>query len=82
MTSISVKLTCSFCLLQDEAAINTLELEVLPPYTDITQVTFAGSPYFHAELPTGEQVYVKTKQHFPLQFGRCVCKYFTFQCLH
>ncbi|XP_026320616.1 CWF19-like protein 1 [Hyposmocoma kahamanoa] len=57
---------------QDEAGINSLELEVLPPYTDIMQVTFAGSPYFHAELPTGEQIYIKTKQYFPLQFGRDV----------
>ncbi|XP_045523279.1 CWF19-like protein 1 [Pieris brassicae] len=57
---------------QDEAGINRIELEVLPPYTEISQVALPGSPYFHAELPSGEHVYAKPKQHFPLQFGRDV----------
>ncbi|CAG4946990.1 unnamed protein product [Colias eurytheme] len=57
---------------QDEAGINRIELEVLPPYTEIAQVTLPGAPYFHAELPSGDQIYAKTKQHFPLQFGRDV----------
>ncbi|KAI5630681.1 CWF19-like protein 1 [Phthorimaea operculella] len=59
-------------LFQDEAGIHKLQLETLPPFTDIAQVTFAGSPYFHAELPTGDQIFVKCKQNFPLQFGRDV----------
>ncbi|CAG9564051.1 unnamed protein product [Danaus chrysippus] len=57
---------------QDEAGINSIQLEVLPPYTDIAQVSLPGAPYFHAELPSGEQIYAKTRQHFPLQFGRDV----------
>ncbi|XP_073953770.1 CWF19-like protein 1 isoform X2 [Choristoneura fumiferana] len=57
---------------QDEAGIHSVQIEVLPPYSDIKQVTLPGAPYFHAELPSGEQIFAKTKQHFPLQFGRDV----------
>ncbi|GBP64251.1 CWF19-like protein 1 [Eumeta japonica] len=57
---------------QDEAGINSIQLEVLPPYADIAQVALPGSPYFHAELPSGEQLFAKTKHTFPLQFGRDV----------
>ncbi|CAH2042361.1 unnamed protein product, partial [Iphiclides podalirius] len=57
---------------QDEAGINSVQIEVLPPFADIAQVVLPGSPYFHAELPTGDQIFAKTKQHFPLQFGRDV----------
>lgn len=57
---------------QDEAGIASIQMEVLPPYSEIRQVTLPGAPYFHAELPSGEQIYAKTKQHFPLQFGRDV----------
>ncbi|XP_050674413.1 CWF19-like protein 1 isoform X2 [Leptidea sinapis] len=56
---------------QDEAGINRIELEVLPPFTEIAQVSLPGAPYFHAELPS-DQIYAKTRQHFPLQFGRDV----------
>ncbi|XP_063894246.1 CWF19-like protein 1 [Helicoverpa armigera] len=59
-------------IFQDEAGINSIQMEVLPPYTDIRQVTLPGAPYFHAELPSGDQIYAKTKQHFPLHFGRDV----------
>ncbi|VVC97973.1 unnamed protein product [Leptidea sinapis] len=45
--------------------------EVLPPFTEIAQVSLPGAPYFHAELPS-DQIYAKTRQHFPLQFGRDV----------
>ncbi|CAH0724407.1 unnamed protein product, partial [Brenthis ino] len=57
---------------QDEAGINSIEMEALPPYSDIAQVALPGAPYFHAELPSGDQIFAKTKQHFPLQFGRDV----------
>ncbi|KAL0820447.1 hypothetical protein ABMA28_006320 [Loxostege sticticalis] len=57
---------------QDEAGINSIQLEVLPPYADISQVALPGAPYFHAELPSGDQIFARTKQHFPLQFGRDV----------
>ncbi|XP_049876735.1 CWF19-like protein 1 [Pectinophora gossypiella] len=72
---VPVPRNCSDQLLevfQDEAGINSLQFEVLPPFTDLAQVTFAGSVYFHAELPSGEQIYVKPKRGFPLQFGRDV----------
>ncbi|CAH0590315.1 unnamed protein product [Chrysodeixis includens] len=59
-------------IFQDEAGINSIQIEVLPPYTDIRQVSLPGAPYFHAELPSGEQIYARTKQHFPLHFGRDV----------
>ncbi|XP_068620334.1 CWF19-like protein 1 isoform X2 [Battus philenor] len=57
---------------KDEAGINSIQIEVLPPYADIAQVVLPGSPYFHAELPSGDQIFAKTKQYFPLQFGRDV----------
>ncbi|XP_031765667.1 CWF19-like protein 1 [Galleria mellonella] len=72
---VPVSRACSSQVLevfQDEAGINSIQMEVLPPYTEIEQVMLPGAPYFHAELPSGEQVYAKTKQHFPLQFGRDV----------
>ncbi|XP_072942525.1 CWF19-like protein 1 [Epargyreus clarus] len=57
---------------QDEAGINRIQLEVLPPFSELAQVILPGSPYFHAELPSGDQIYAKTKGSFPLQFGRDV----------
>ncbi|CAB3228856.1 unnamed protein product [Arctia plantaginis] len=57
---------------QDEAGINSIQIEVLPHFADIRQVSLPGAPYFHAELPSGEQLYARTKQHFPLHFGRDV----------
>lgn len=59
-------------ILKDEAGICSIQMEVMPPYTDLKQVTLPGAPYFHAELPSGEQIFAKTKQHFPLQFGRYI----------
>ncbi|XP_063539407.1 CWF19-like protein 1 [Cydia strobilella] len=55
---------------QDEAGINSVQIEVLPPYSEMSQVTMPGMPYFHAELPSGEQLFANTKPNFPLQFGR------------
>ncbi|XP_041984453.1 CWF19-like protein 1 [Aricia agestis] len=57
---------------QDEAGINSINLELLPPYADIAQTALPGAPYFTAELPTGELLYTRPKQHFPLQFARDV----------
>lgn len=65
-----VIIKCIWCSFQDEAGINSIEMEALPPYSDIAQVALPGAPYFHAELPSGDQIFAKTKQHFPLQFGR------------
>ncbi|XP_030026506.2 CWF19-like protein 1 [Manduca sexta] len=62
-------------IFKDEAGINTVQLEVLPPYSDVRQVALPGTPYFHAELPTGDQIFARTQQHFPLQFGRDVLSY-------
>lgn len=59
-------------IFQDEAGINKIPLEVLPPYTDIRQMMFPGAPYFHAELPNGDQIFAKPKQNFPIHFGRDV----------
>ncbi|XP_075981024.1 CWF19-like protein 1 [Anticarsia gemmatalis] len=72
---VPVPIACSKEILevfQDEAGINSIQLEVLPPYTDITQVALPGAPYFHAELPSGDQVYARPKPHFPIHFGRDV----------
>ncbi|XP_064073797.1 CWF19-like protein 1 isoform X2 [Vanessa tameamea] len=72
---VPVPPACSDQLLevfQDEAGLHSVSLEVLPPYTRVSQVALAGAPYFHAELPTADQLYVRTRQHFPLQFGRDV----------
>ena len=60
----------NYIQLQDEAGINSIELEVLPPYSEIAQIALPGAPYFHAEMPSGDQIMAKTRQHFPLQFGR------------
>lgn len=57
---------------KDEAALNRVAIEELPPYADLAQVAILGAPYFHAELPSGEQLFAKTKNNFPLQFGRDV----------
>ncbi|KAH9632610.1 hypothetical protein HF086_001853 [Spodoptera exigua] len=59
-------------IFQDEAGINKIPLEVLPPYTDIRQMMLPGAPYFHAELPNGDQIFAKPKQNFPIHFGRDV----------
>ncbi|XP_053614900.1 CWF19-like protein 1 homolog [Plodia interpunctella] len=57
---------------QDEAGINSIQLEVLPPFAQLAQLALPGAPYFHAELPSGEQIYARPHKHFPLQFGRDV----------
>ncbi|KAG7301431.1 hypothetical protein JYU34_014378 [Plutella xylostella] len=59
-------------LFQDEAGINSIQLEVLPPYADVAQAALPGAPYFHAELPTGDQLFARARANFPLQFGRDV----------
>lgn len=73
--SVPVPKSCESEILevfQDEAGINSINVEVLPPYADLRQVTMPGAPYFHAELPSGDQIYTRPKQHFPLHFGRDV----------
>lgn len=57
---------------QDEAGIQGVQLDTLPPYSDICQIIAPGTPYFHTELPTGDQLFARTKHTFPLQFGRDV----------
>ncbi|CAB3387551.1 Hypothetical predicted protein [Cloeon dipterum] len=47
-----------------------LQLSELPDHADLSQVAPAGTPYFHVELPNGEELYMTAKKNFPLQFGR------------
>lgn len=55
---------------QDMAESNAIELDEIPKLSDISQIAPPGSPYFYAELPTGEKLYHRVKKNFPLQFGR------------
>lgn len=55
---------------QDMAESNTIELDEIPKHSDISQIAAPGTPYFYAELPTGEKLYHRVKKNFPLQFGR------------
>lgn len=54
----------------DMAESNTIELDEIPKLSDISQIAPPGTPYFYAELPTGEKLYHRVKKNFPLQFGR------------
>lgn len=60
-----VKLTFQEC-----AEEQGLELTELPEHADLSQVAPPGCPYFHVELPGGEQLFMKARRDFPLQFGR------------
>lgn len=47
-----------------------IELQELPKFTDIREVIPPDTPYFYAELPTGERLLHRIREKFPLQFGR------------
>lgn len=49
---------------------NGIELDEIPKLSDIAQVAPPGTPFFYAELPSGEKLYHRVKKNFPLQFGR------------
>lgn len=55
---------------QDMAESNAIELDEIPKLSDLSQIAPPGTPYFYAELPTGEKLYHRVKKNFPLQFGR------------
>ncbi len=49
-----------------------IDLQEVPPLTDLKQVLKAGIPYFWVELPTGERLLhrINGGGGFPLQLGR------------
>lgn len=47
-----------------------VELQEVPPLTDLRQVLKAGQPYFWVELPTGERLLHRISTSFPIQLGR------------
>ncbi|XP_059486159.1 CWF19-like protein 1 [Neocloeon triangulifer] len=55
---------------QECAEEKGLHLTELPDHSDLSQVAPSGTPYFHVELPSGDQLYMTAKKNFPLQFGR------------
>jgi len=56
--------------MQECAEEKGMQLSELPDHADLSQVAPSGTPYFHVELPSGEQLYMTAKKNFPLQFGR------------
>ncbi|KAG7163471.1 CWF19-like protein 1-like [Homarus americanus] len=54
----------------DVAESNGIEVDEIPKLSDISQVAPSGTPFFYAELPTGEKLYHRVRKNFPLQFGR------------
>ncbi|XP_063242249.1 CWF19-like protein 1 [Bacillus rossius redtenbacheri] len=55
---------------QESAEAQGFELDELPPHSKLDQIAPPGTPYFYAELPTGEKLFHRVKKNFPLQFGR------------
>ncbi|XP_067110297.1 CWF19-like protein 1 [Osmerus mordax] len=47
-----------------------IEMMEIPEHTDLKQIAPPGTPYFYAELDSGEKLYHRIQKHFPLQFGR------------
>ncbi|XP_071515989.1 CWF19-like protein 1 [Panulirus ornatus] len=54
----------------DVGQSNGIEVDEIPKLSDISQVAPSGTPFFYAELPTGEKLYHRVRKNFPLQFGR------------
>ncbi|KAK4323675.1 hypothetical protein Pmani_005646 [Petrolisthes manimaculis] len=54
----------------DLAESHSIELDEIPKMSNISQIAQPGTPFFYAELPTGEKLYHRIKKNFPLQFGR------------
>lgn len=55
---------------QDFALEETLDLNEIPKHSDLKQIVRLESPYFFAEVPTGEKLLCRISKFFPLQFGR------------
>lgn len=59
------------CLwLQENAEQDGLQLVELPHHTKLSQVAPPQTPYFYVELPSGDKLYHRVTNNFPLQFGR------------
>ncbi|KAM9311060.1 LOW QUALITY PROTEIN: CWF19-like protein 1 [Gastrophryne carolinensis] len=72
---VPLPLTC--CATEDikesfivQAQEQNIELLEIPQHTDIKQIVQPGTPYFYAELDSGEKLFHRIKKNFPLQFGR------------
>ncbi|KZS05856.1 CWF19 protein 1 [Daphnia magna] len=52
------------------AAMQSINLDELPPHAELRQVVPAGKPYFFLELPKKERFVCHIQGRFPLQFGR------------
>ena len=52
------------------AAMQSVNLDELPPHAELRQVVPPGKPYFFLELPKKERYVCHIKGRFPLQFGR------------
>lgn len=66
----SIYVIKSSSLFQDAAQSNGFEIDEIPKHSDIAQVAPSGTPFFYAELPSGEKLYHRIRKNFPLQFGR------------
>lgn len=49
-----------------------IELNEIPKHSDLKQIVPSGTPYFYAEIPTGEKLLHRISRQFPIQFGRDV----------
>ncbi|CAG2205549.1 CWF19-like protein 1 [Mytilus edulis] len=49
-----------------------VELNEIPKHSDLKQIVPSGTPYFYAEIPSGEKLLHRIKKQFPIQFGRDV----------
>jgi hypothetical protein len=52
------------------AAMQSINLDELPPHAELRQVVPSGKPYFFLELPKKERFVSHIQGRFPLQFGR------------
>ncbi|XP_049831273.1 CWF19-like protein 1 [Schistocerca gregaria] len=59
-------------IFQDYAEGEGIQLDELPEHAKLDQIAPPGTPYFYAELPSGEKLFHRIKKNFPLQFGRDV----------
>lgn len=55
---------------QENAEQDGLQLDELPRHTKLSQVVPPRTPYFYVELPSGDKLYHRVTNNFPLQFGR------------
>ncbi|XP_021938616.1 CWF19-like protein 1 [Zootermopsis nevadensis] len=55
---------------QESAEQDGIQLDELPPHTKLSQIAPPRTPYFYVELPSGDKLYHRITNSFPLQFGR------------